>query len=63
VVGVAASLVLTRALTGLLHGVSPTDPLTFAMVAAVTATVAILASVGPARRAARTDPMAVLHEG
>ena len=62
-VGIGASLVLTRAMTDLLHGVSPTDPLTFAMVATVTATVAVLASVGPARRAARTDPMTVLHEG
>jgi len=62
-VGIVASLVLTRAMTGLLHGVRPTDPLTFAAVAVVTGTVAILASVGPARRAARTDPMTVLHEG
>ena len=62
VVGVGASLVLTRAMTNLLHGVSPTDPLTFAVVALVTGTVAVLASAGPARRAARTDPMTVLHE-
>ena len=61
-VGVAASLLVTRAMTGLLHGVAPTDPLTFAAVVAVTGTVAILASLGPARRAARTDPMMVLHE-
>ena len=63
VIGIVASLVLTRPMTDLLHGVSPADPLTFAMVAAVTATVAVLASVGPARRAARMDPMTVLHEG
>jgi ABC-type antimicrobial peptide transport system permease subunit len=62
-VGVAASLLLTRAMTGLLHGVTPTDPVTFAAVILVTGTVAVLASVGPARRAARTDPMTVLHEG
>ncbi len=61
-VGIVASLVLTHAMAGLLHGVRPTDPLTFAAVAVVTGTVAILASVGPARRAARTDPMTVLHE-
>ena len=61
-IGVAASLVLTRALTGLLHGVEPTDPLTFGAVILVTGVVAILASMGPARRAARTDPMTVLHE-
>jgi ABC-type antimicrobial peptide transport system permease subunit len=62
VVGVAASLLLTRAMTDLLHGVTPTDPMTFAGVVIVTGTVAILASMGPARRAARTDPMTVLHE-
>jgi predicted permease len=61
-IGVAASLVLTRALTGLLHGVEPTDPATFGAVILVTGIVAILASMGPARRAARTDPMTVLHE-
>jgi ABC-type lipoprotein release transport system permease subunit len=50
-------------MTGLLHGVAPTDPLTFAAVIAVTGSVALLASLGPARRAARTDPMAALHQG
>jgi putative ABC transport system permease protein len=61
-VGVGASLLLTRAMVGLLHGVTPTDPLTFGAVILVTGTVAVLASVGPARRAARIDPMTVLHE-
>jgi predicted permease len=63
VVGVGGSLLLTRAMAGLLHGVAPTDPLTFAAVIAVTGSVALLASLGPARRAARTDPMAALHQG
>ena len=62
-VGVVVSLMLTRAMTDLLHGVSPTDPVTFAIVAVVTAVVAVLASIGPARRASRTDPMTVMHEG
>jgi predicted lysophospholipase L1 biosynthesis ABC-type transport system permease subunit len=62
-VGVVAALLLTRAMTKLLHGVAPTDPVTFATVVAVTAAVAIAASVGPARRAGRTDPAAALHEG
>ncbi len=61
-VGVAASLLLGRAITGLLHGVTPTDPVTFAAVIVVTGTVAVLASAGPARRAARTDPMTVMHD-
>ena len=63
VVGIGLALLLTRALTALLHGVQPTDPLTFASVLAVTATVALLATLGPARRAGRVNPVAVLHEG
>ena len=63
VVGIALALLLTRALTALLHGVQPTDPLTFASVLVVTAVVAVLATLGPARRAGRVNPVSVLHEG
>jgi ABC-type antimicrobial peptide transport system permease subunit len=63
VLGVVAALAMSRAMAGMLHGVTPTDPLTFGVVVVVTATVAIAASLGPARRAGRVDPMAVLHEG
>ena len=62
-VGLGAALLATRAMIGLLHGVAPTDPLTFAAVVSVTAVVAIGASLGPARRAGKTDPVVVLHEG
>jgi len=62
-VGVGAALLATRLMQGLLHGVAPTDPVTFAAVVAVTGAVAVLASVGPARRAGRADPAAVLHDG
>ncbi len=62
VAGVIGAVVLTRILGGLLHGVTPTDPVTLAAVIAVTGAVALLASVGPARRAARTDPLSVLRE-
>ncbi|HJU88950.1 MAG TPA: ABC transporter permease [Gemmatimonadaceae bacterium] len=62
-VGIVAALLLTRALTGLLHGVTPTDVSTFLTVIAVTGVVSLLASVGPARKAVKTDPMTVLHEG
>jgi predicted permease len=61
--GVILALLLTRAMRGLLHGVAPTDVATFATVVAVTAAVSLAASVGPARRAGRVDPMAVLHDG
>ena len=60
VIGVAMALILTRALGAMLHGVTPTDPWTFATVVMVTGVVAVLASVGPARRAGRTDPAKVL---
>jgi len=58
--GVVIALVVTRAMTTMLQGVTPTDPLTFLGVVVVTGIVAIAASVGPARRAGKTDPARVL---
>jgi ABC-type lipoprotein release transport system permease subunit len=45
----------------LLHGVTPTDPLTFVAVVVVTGVVTIAASFAPARRAARIDPNVALR--
>jgi len=59
--GVAAALVLSRTMTSLLFDLSPTDPPTFATVAAVLGLVACLASYLPARRAAGVDPMVALR--
>jgi putative ABC transport system permease protein len=65
VCGIAAGLVLafgvTRLLQGLLHGVTPADPATFAAVAAALTAVAALASVVPAWRASRVDPVIALR--
>jgi predicted lysophospholipase L1 biosynthesis ABC-type transport system permease subunit len=56
VLGLVGALALTRLMTGLLYGTSPTDPVTFAAVVGVLALVAFLASWLPARRAALIDP-------
>jgi putative ABC transport system permease protein len=60
-IGVAASLVLTRALSSQLFGISATDPLTFIAVAGLVLAVAFLACYVPARRAMQTDPMVALR--
>jgi putative ABC transport system permease protein len=61
IVGTVAALLLTRVLHTLLQGVTPTDPLTFVAVVAVTGVVAVAASLAPARRAARIDPNVALR--
>jgi len=63
IVGLAGALSLTRFLSGLLFGVTPTDPITFGAVSLLLAAIAFLASYIPARRATKVDPMEALrHE-
>ena len=59
--GVAASVVATRGLAGLLYETDPRDPPTLAVAAVVLGLAAMLAAFAPARRAARVDPAVVLR--
>jgi predicted permease len=59
--GTAASWILARALNGMLFGVTPADPVTFAAMGVILAAVAGLAGYLPARRASRIEPMSALR--
>ncbi len=61
VIGLAAAFGLSRVLSGIVVGISPTDPLTFVGVPAVLAVVALAANLIPARRATKMDPAATLR--
>ncbi len=62
VVGVLASLAVTKTAASLLYELKPNDPLTIALATLVLAVVAAVAGYIPARRAARVDPMIALRE-
>jgi putative ABC transport system permease protein len=61
-IGLAAALALGRVLASLLYGVRASDPATYAAVATLLCAVALAASLLPAMRAARIDPIKTLRE-
>ncbi len=62
VLGMLAAVLLTSLIRALLFNVSPTDPMTLALVAGVMAVVAAAACLVPAWRATRVDPIVVLRQ-
>jgi putative ABC transport system permease protein len=60
-IGIGAAVGLTRVMEGLLFGVSATDPMTYIVISAVLGMVAVMASLIPARRASKVDPMIALR--
>ena len=65
-IGLAVGLIgvfgLTRAIRGMLYGVKPADPMVIALVAGVLAGVSLVATLIPARRAARVSPLSALND-
>ncbi|HXF27313.1 MAG TPA: FtsX-like permease family protein, partial [Bryobacteraceae bacterium] len=61
VAGIAAVLVMSRLISSLLYGITPHDPLALSLAVLILAAVAALASLLPALRASRIDPMTALR--
>jgi predicted permease len=61
VLGLFGAFLVTRAITSVLYGVSPTDPLTFLLVSGLLVGIALLACYVPSRRATKVDPLVALR--
>jgi putative ABC transport system permease protein len=62
IVGLALALAVTRLMSSLLFGISPTDVATFAGAALLLTAIAVVASLVPALRASRVDPLVALRD-
>jgi ABC-type antimicrobial peptide transport system permease subunit len=60
-VGIIGSLLLARLMTKMLYGIQPTDPLTFGFVIVVLGLAALFATLLPARKALRIEPLLALR--
>ena len=61
VLGTVGALAMGHVLASLIYGVKPTDPLTFLVVAVLLAAIALFATIIPAYRAAKVDPLVALR--
>jgi putative ABC transport system permease protein len=62
VAGLGGAWAVTRYIRSMLHGVSELDPTTFALTSILLAVIVLIASLGPALRAVRVDPMTALRD-
>jgi ABC-type antimicrobial peptide transport system permease subunit len=60
-IGVIGAFLLTRFIQGMLYGIAPADPTTYVVTAVVIVGVGLLASLWPASRASRVDPMIAMR--